>query len=58
MAFVLLNAGVLLVAAATAMDVSARDGGAAVRLAGRMAEVIAAAAFAGHAWRRIKRASV
>ena len=58
MAFVLLNAGVPLVAAATAMDVSARDGGAAVRLAGRMAEVIAAAAFAGHAWRRIKRASV
>lgn len=53
LAFVLLNAGVVVVGVASLA--SAR---AAVVSAGRVAEALAAAAFGVHAWRRIKRASV
>jgi len=53
LAFVLLNAGVLLVAVSS---LSAASGGA--RLLGRVAEAAAAMAFAVHAWPRIRRASL
>jgi hypothetical protein len=53
LAFVLLNAGVLLVGVASV--VWASD---SARLGGRLAEAAAAVAFALHAWRRIKRVSV
>jgi hypothetical protein len=51
-AFVLLNAGVLLVAAS-----SVGAGSDVARAAGRLAELLAAAAFGLHAWGRIKGAS-
>jgi hypothetical protein len=53
LAFVLLNAGVILAGLGTVAG-----GGEAARLAGRVAEAGAAVAFGLHAWRRVKRASV
>jgi hypothetical protein len=58
LAFVLLNAGVLLVALASVQTLASAETMSSGRLVGRAAEVAAALAFAVHAWRRIRAASV
>jgi heme/copper-type cytochrome/quinol oxidase subunit 1 len=53
LAFVLLNAGVWLVALASVFSPSD-----AARVVGRLAEAVGATAFGVHAWRRVRRANV
>jgi len=58
LAFVLLNVGVLLVVFASVETLASAQTMSGARIVGRAAEAAAALAFAVHAWRRIRAASV